>query len=507
MKSSNPMLEKKRKLPSRTPSRKQIRKDAGTRDRDIAINLQRTKPNQSCRAKSQLQRERALTKRLDRSGETQDIADTTSKNERLPTTFPPWEQGSEVLCEDDGFQRITVSPQSMNCIDPRSVMLVGDNLNLLESAQRATSPESKGIIEVVETSSAPDSLIFDATIFDQDAMAHTLNLKNDVEGLDSALMTLSEHDTLDVDDGWPVQDPIDDALFADIDLMDALPEWLEEASPPTVKINSTRSKHLDLPAKCKSFPLHASQDSCALTLISGNARRDVPAKSIQSDGSENEYPDSELDASLVDLTTSEPIQPPTPQTSPQRSTTPKLQWLPPKEYISVKKSPRPASPETPYTVLFNAKGDPISFMRPSFPKPVLDRSPILGLTNRTGLRVCFRIGEALNAASVASRTNTDAIIELYARVIFSKREGFKQYFQFADLFTDKPPYLHGIYGMWKGVGLWEQDSGAFLGEEGRGKMCRVLGRIKRTTGAEMSILSVWECAWEDVGVAKGIVCS
>ena len=69
--------------------------------------------------------------------------------------------------------------------------------------------------------------------------------------------------------------------------------------------------------------------------------------------------------------------------------------------------------------------------RPPFSKAVQNRSPILGLTDRTVLRICFRIGEALNAAAVALRENVDAIIEFYARVVSSSREasgGYKQYF-------------------------------------------------------------------------------
>lgn len=54
------------------------------------------------------------------------------------------------------------------------------------------------------------------------------------------------------------------------------------------------------------------------------------------------------------------------------------------------------------------------------------------------------------------------------------------------------------------------DSKVFLGEEGRGKMARALGRIKKREqggGCEMVVLSIWEVDWEDVGIAKGIVCS
>lgn len=99
-------------------------------------------------------------------------------------------------------------------------------------------------------------------------------------------------------------------------------------------------------------------------------------------------------------------------------------------------------------------------VRSPFPKPLRDRSPILGLSSTGVLRTCFRIGEALNAASLAHRTGKDVIIELYARVTSSSRqqEGYKQYFQFADLFhSERPPFLDGTYELWKNVHVWEVD--------------------------------------------------
>ena len=174
--------------------------------------------------------------------------------------------------------------------------------------------------------------------------------------------------------------------------------------------------------------------------------------------------------------------------------------------------PQPPT-DTPHLISFDTEGNPIPFIRPPFPPPLRDRSPITGLTTRMLLRTCFRIGDALNAAAAASRSNVDAIIELYARVVSSERvlESFKQHFQFTDLFTGgKPPFLAGTFGLWRGVGLWDVDSRVFLGDGGRGKMARVMGRIKRDASGkrwEMSILSVWQVDWEDVGVAKGIVLS
>ena len=266
-----------------------------------------------------------------------------------------------------------------------------------------------------------------------------------------------------------------------------------------------------------SFPqLRSSQPCCILTHVSRNVGKAKHTNGKPAEGSENCFDDDDLDEELMYLPAegSDTIQPSTPLTSPEKPSTPKLQWLPPKVYVPAKSSQIPVLPtEIPHLVPFNINGEPLPFARPPFPKPIRDRSPILGLTNRAVLRTCFRIGEALNAAAVASRTNTDAVIELYARIIHSEREtdkGFKQFFQFADLFTDKPPYLSATYSLWKGVGLWDMDSKVFLGEEGRGKMARALGRIKKReqgAGCEMVMLSLWEVDWEDVGIAKGIVCS
>ena len=262
--------------------------------------------------------------------------------------------------------------------------------------------------------------------------------------------------------------------------------------------------------------LPSSQQTCILTHVSGNINK-IKHKDVKpAEGSENCFDDEDLDDELMYLPTegSDIIQPSTPLTSPEKPSTPKLQWLPPKVYIPAKSSQIPVSPtDIPHLVPFNVNGEPLPFTRAPFPKPIRDRSPILGLINRAVLRTCFRIGEALNAAAVASRTNTDAVIELYARVIDSKRDtdkGFKQVFQFGDLFTEKPPYLSATYSLWKGVGLWDMDSKVFLGERGRGKMARALGRIKKREqggGCEIVVLSIWEVDWEDVGIAKGIVCS
>ncbi|KAH0545210.1 hypothetical protein FGG08_000664 [Glutinoglossum americanum] len=187
----------------------------------------------------------------------------------------------------------------------------------------------------------------------------------------------------------------------------------------------------------------------------------------------------------------------------------------PKIRVRIPNSPETPEPSAllksklpPHLLEYNASGQPKPFVRPAFPERVQDRSPIVGLSNKTFLRTCFRIGEAICAGSHAGRWGQDAVIELYARVVFSSRGDWKQHFQFADLFHDRPPFLNGTYEVFHGVELWERDSGRFLTEEGKGKMCRCLGRMRRDGhGWKLVVLNIWEATWDDVVWVKGIVCA
>ena len=273
------------------------------------------------------------------------------------------------------------------------------------------------------------------------------------------------------------------------------------------------------------------------------------------------FADDDLDAALIDIGRTTPKKrygqsPPFTQRTP---TSPKLRWMPPVLYTPPQASTRPSpsiSTTSPFTlssktsplseravnvpthtvstkddrtvpfvgpkpptlnvpthIVPSKDGRPVPFVRPKFPTPLLPRSPIPGLSPTTVLRTCFRIGEALNAAAVALRHSIDAIVELYCRVKYSDRQanGHKQFFELVDIFTpDKSPSISGQYAIWKNVDLWEHDSRQFLGEGGRGKKARVVGRIKRgpkNIGWELVILSIWKVDWEDIGIAKGIVCS
>ncbi|KAK4549380.1 hypothetical protein LTR36_006377 [Oleoguttula mirabilis] len=147
-------------------------------------------------------------------------------------------------------------------------------------------------------------------------------------------------------------------------------------------------------------------------------------------------------------------------------------------------------------------------VRKSFPPPVLDRSPIFGATNGTVLRTCFRVGEALNVGCHAVRTNKNVMLELYARVTSSWREGKpgrKQHFVFQDMYHDKQPHVSGTFGLWDQSRLWELDSTAFLVPRKEGIMCRVIARMRRDgLKWRLEMLSIWEASWEDVDFVAGI---
>lgn len=180
-------------------------------------------------------------------------------------------------------------------------------------------------------------------------------------------------------------------------------------------------------------------------------------------------------------------------------------------------------------------------VRPPFPSIVQARSPITGISSSCVLRTCFRIGEALNAGCRAARTGQNVLLELYARVTSSYREiegaeeTGKQHFQFADLFSDRGPVVQGYWENWKGVGLWEDDSAAFLRDDGEGevdgfedvdantrgtegaqkhemqkeaRLCRAMGRMTREGRQWIFVIScIWEAGWEDVEYVRGIVCA
>jgi hypothetical protein len=165
------------------------------------------------------------------------------------------------------------------------------------------------------------------------------------------------------------------------------------------------------------------------------------------------------------------------------------------------------SPVTSTTRMLARNGDkqhePIA--RSPFPSHVDDRSPIIGLTSCTLLRTCFRIGEAINQGSWASKSGKRVTVELYARVLDSTRDDQQQHFTLCDLYHARPPQIKARYNavIWKHVPLFDYDSKRLIQA---GKMCRCIGTMKRDEKEwTMTISNIWEATWEDIEWAKGVV--
>ncbi|KAK0277207.1 hypothetical protein LTR35_010117 [Friedmanniomyces endolithicus] len=96
----------------------------------------------------------------------------------------------------------------------------------------------------------------------------------------------------------------------------------------------------------------------------------------------------------------------------------------------------------------------------------------------------------------------DVLLELYARVTESRREGKPgrhQHLVFHDLYHDKPPYLTGTYDLWDQSRLWELDSRVFVKPKNEGVICRVIARMKRDGMKwKLEVLSIWEASRDDV---------
>ncbi|KAK7517949.1 uncharacterized protein IWZ02DRAFT_374048 [Phyllosticta citriasiana] len=184
-------------------------------------------------------------------------------------------------------------------------------------------------------------------------------------------------------------------------------------------------------------------------------------------------------------------------------------------YIAGDKISSPSSPAAnlvPQRALPSSNGThPKPIVRPPFPNPVKDRSPIVGLVSSMYLRTCFRIGEALNAGCRAFRRQQTVLIELYARVLSSYREprpSTKQQFVLMDLFHDRPPFLNATYETWKGVDLHDHDGSMFLAPTHNPRLCRCIGKLRRDNVTwRLEILNIWSATMEDVDYVSGIILS
>lgn len=150
-----------------------------------------------------------------------------------------------------------------------------------------------------------------------------------------------------------------------------------------------------------------------------------------------------------------------------------------------------------------------AFARPEFPMLVRDRCPVDGLTAKTFLRVCFRIGEMLKEGGRCNALGQNAIIELFARVTFSSREfsTTKQHFQFGDLFHDRPPFAKGVLANFNSTKLVDAESRGFM-ESGESLMARCLGTLKKDLkngGWLLHIINIRVTDWEEIRWTKRIV--
>ncbi len=152
--------------------------------------------------------------------------------------------------------------------------------------------------------------------------------------------------------------------------------------------------------------------------------------------------------------------------------------------------------------------DPI--VRPEFPDPVQDRSPIAGVSAEMRLRTCFRIGEALNAGCEGVRSHQPVIIELYARtkpVRHRKQPDSAEHLFFQDLFHDNPPFLHGVRELCTRTDPGYQQGDQALIPNNSSKVCRCVGRMKKDRHDwVLLVLGMWEASWADINYAAGIVC-
>ena len=203
--------------------------------------------------------------------------------------------------------------------------------------------------------------------------------------------------------------------------------------------------------------------------------------------------------------------------------------------------------------------------RPSLPSPASPNAPIPNLSSTRRVPTCFRIADALRL--LGGKSGALSAIELYATVRSSHRHHDLQHLQLADLFfPHHPPYLQGVFKGWRESELFNVDSTALITEvlsssltvhfsqsvEGQElSTCRAIVRpfsrargvtcspliaqgspVKRARGsltfsspldrtsqpssdgpagisgqetAELEILNIWKCNWDDIQYVHGIV--
>lgn len=69
---------------------------------------------------------------------------------------------------------------------------------------------------------------------------------------------------------------------------------------------------------------------------------------------------------------------------------------------------------------------------------------------------------------------------------------------------DDPPYLNGFSETYKRCELWTDDAGSFLKSEVKGKIAKVVGKMRKTrvegdsTPWHFEVLGIQEITWQDV---------
>lgn len=148
----------------------------------------------------------------------------------------------------------------------------------------------------------------------------------------------------------------------------------------------------------------------------------------------------------------------------------------------------------------------LPFVRPPFPCSIESGSPVLGANPDTLLRICFRIGEAINAASLASQKQQNLLIELYARVTITRSDGTsKKVFQLWDLYHDRPPYLEGWYDT---HGNEFDGISTIIANNGVRKLCRCVGNLRKYDQKwRLQLLKFHETNWAAIETARDLICS
>jgi len=71
-----------------------------------------------------------------------------------------------------------------------------------------------------------------------------------------------------------------------------------------------------------------------------------------------------------------------------------------------------------------------------------------------------------------------------------------------------------VYSHFRNSKLYNEDAHKLLGDNGKGKMVKVVGKVRRwtrkdqvpTTKYSMEISAIWECGWDEVEKARDAIC-